>query len=564
MRERGKPALHPYVPELQEQLRQGDLSRREFVRTATLLGVKASVAYALAGRVTGLYPVPPARAEGKRGGNLRCSMRVKSMPDPAIFDWGEKSNQARHMLEYLTITGRDNVTRPYLAESWEASADLKTWTLKLRQGVKWSNGDTFHADDVVYNVTRWLDPRVGSSNLGLFAALTTETNTGKQDKDGKPILSRSMSTGAVEKIDDFTVRLHLNRPVLAIPENLYHYPCAIVHRRFEDMGGDFSKHPIGTGAYALKEFVVGEKCVLVKRPASDYWGPEAYLDTITYIDHGDDASAQLAALASRQVDVVHEIGIDQVPVVERLAHVVLQEVATSQTAVARMQVTHKPFDDVRVRQAVQLCMDHRRLLELAHRNKGSIAEDHHVAPSHPEYASLPPILPDPARAKQLLAAAGYPQGLPLTIALSASEHWHVAAMQAFKEMCAAAGIILQLHVMPGPSYWDVWDKVPFGFTSWTHRPLGVMTLELGYRSGVPWNESRYANPAFDRALDRASATLDVKERRQHMAAVQKILQDDAVIAQPLWRSIFSATTKQVQGYHTHPTLYHHFNDVWLR
>ena len=76
------------------------------------------------------------------------------------------------------------------------------------------------------------------------------------------------------------------------------------------MGADFSKHPIGTGAYALKEFAVGEKCVLVKRPAPDYWGPEAYLDTITYIDHGDDASAHLAALASKQVDMVHEIGID--------------------------------------------------------------------------------------------------------------------------------------------------------------------------------------------------------------------------------------------------------------
>ena len=65
----------------------------------------------------------------------------------------------------------------------------------------------------------------------------------------------------------------------------------------------------------------------------------------------------------------------------------------------------------------------------------------------------------------------------------------------------------------GPSYWEVWDKVPFGFTSWTHRPLGVMTLELGYRSSVPWNETRYANPAFDRALDLAAATLDVTERR---------------------------------------------------
>ena len=144
-----------------------------------------------------------------------------------------------------------------------------------------------------------------------------------------------MTTGAVEKLDDHTVRLHLNRPVLAIPENLYHYPCAIVHRRFDDMGADLSKHPIGTGAYTLKNFVVGEKCVLIKRPARDYWGPEVYLDTITYIDHGDDPAAHLAALASKQVDMVHEVGVESLPGVERLPHVVLQEVVTAQTGVAR-------------------------------------------------------------------------------------------------------------------------------------------------------------------------------------------------------------------------------------
>jgi peptide/nickel transport system substrate-binding protein len=563
MRTHGKSPQHPCVPELQEQLRRGEIDRRDFLRTITLLGVTASVAYAMVGRITGQWYMPRAMAAGRVGGNLRCSMRVQEMTDPATFDWGEKANQARHILEYLTITGPDNITRPYLAEAWEVSEDLQTWTLRLRRGVQWSNGDAFTADDVVYNFTRWLDPRRGSSNLSLFSALTSTAETGKKDKDGRPIISRSMSPGAVEKIDEHTVRLHLNRPVLAIPENLYHYPTAIVHRRFDEMGADLSKHPVGTGAYTLKTFAVGEKCVLVKRPPQAYWGPGAYLETITYIDHGDDPAAHLAALASKQVDMVHEVGIEQIDMVQRLPHAVLQEIVTAQTGVARMQVTQKPFDDVRVRTAVRLCMDHQKLLDLAHRGKGAPAEDHHVAPIHPEYATLPAPQQDHGHARQLLAEAGYANGLTLPIALGAADRWHLAAMQAFKEMCAPAGITLQLNVMPGPSYWEVWDKVPFGFTSWSHRPLGTMALELGYRSGAPWNESKYANPAFDAALDVAAATLDVNARRRHMARVQKILQDDSVIAQPFWRSIFSATTRQVHGYMLHPSLSHHFNGVWL-
>src|SRR5262249_22214450 len=247
MRWRRSRTIHPAVPELQEQLRTGAIDRREFLRTITLLGVTASVAYTMVGRLTGQPLVPGVQAAGKMGGNVPCSMRVKAMTDPATFDWGEKSNQARHILEYLTITGRDNITRPYLAEAWEASADLKTWTLTLRRNVRWSNGDVFNADDVVYNITRWLDPRIGSSNLGLFDAMVTATDTGKKDQDGKPMLSKNMTSGAVEKLGDYAVRLHLSRPVLAMPENLYHYPCAIVHRRLDDMGADLSKHPIGTG-----------------------------------------------------------------------------------------------------------------------------------------------------------------------------------------------------------------------------------------------------------------------------------------------------------------------------
>ena len=120
----------------------------------------------------------------KMGGNMRVSMNIKATDDPAIFDWSEKGNVARHMTEPLVRIGEDGVAQPYLAESWSASEDLKTWTFNLRKNATWSNGDTFGADDVIHNFRRWLDPATGSSNQGRFSSMTTTTDTGKKDDNG--------------------------------------------------------------------------------------------------------------------------------------------------------------------------------------------------------------------------------------------------------------------------------------------------------------------------------------------------------------------------------------------
>ena len=564
LRDRSGRRVHPYVPELCAQLRKGALGRREFLRSATLLGVSAAAAYATAGKILGRPLAGPAAAAEtpKRGGRLRWGMQVQDMTDPATFAWTEPSNQTRHTLEYLCRTGADNVTRPYLAESWEASDDLKTWTLKLRRDVTWNNGEAFDADDVVFNFKRWLDPATGSSNIGLFASMLETLETGKTDDQGNPILAQRMSEGAVEKVDAHTVRLNLNSPDLAIPENLYNYPTAILHRRFDEEGGDFSKNPVGTGAFELAEYRLGEVCTLRRREG--YWGEAPYIEEIAYIDIGEDRDAWPAAIAENRVDGIFRFDVNQLEAAELIPGLVVNSVFTAQTGVARMQVDKAPFDDIRVRQAVQACADRSKLLEIAYRKKGAPGEDHHVSPVHPEYAKLPGLVQDHEKARALLADAGYPEGITLEIDIgNTSGKWEQHAMEALREQCAPAGIDLQLNVMPSTQYLEIWHKTPFGFTAWTHRPLGVMTLNLGYRSGVPWNESRYSNPEFDGLLDQATATLDVTERRKIMEQLQTILQTDAVIVQPLWRSEFTATNEKVRGYQAHPTLYHHFNKVWL-
>ena len=213
-----------------------------------------------------------------------------------------------------------------------------------------------------------------------------------------------------------------------------------------------------------------------------------------------------------------------------------------------------------------MACDHEETLRLAFRGHGVPAENHHVSPIHPEYFGLPRQRRDVEGARALLAEVGHGPGNPLRISIdfSASEDWHRSALTAIKNQVAPAGIELDLNSMPGATYWDVWDSTPFGFTFWTHRPLGVMVLNLAYRSGVPWNETAYASAEFDAALDSANGLLDVEERRAQMEAVQGILQRDAVIVQPLWVNSFSLSREgRLNGVEPHPSRYHQFQDWWL-
>ena len=537
--------FHSYVPEIADDLRAGKVGRRDFLRTVTLLGVSAGAAYAMASDILGeeIRPRRAAAQTPKRGGTVRSAMRVQRMDDPAIYDWTERANQGRGIVEYISRTDVNNITTPYLAESWEASEDLKTWTINLRRGVKWSNGDDFNADDLAFNLNRWIDPDTGSSNLGLFSAL-------------KP--------GNVEKTGSHSVRMTLDSPVLQIPENFYNYPAAIVHRRFSDEGGDFSMNPVGTGPFTLVDLVVGEHCEVRRRSdGHGYWGREPYIDGVVYRDYGDDPQAPISAFAAGEVDHLYEVAINSLDVAERLPGAVINETPTAQTGVCRFRQTEAPLDNRKLRQAFSAALDHEAILRLAYRDRGVVGENHHVSPIHPEYFALPKRKRDVERAKALLAESGLTAPVSLKIDLGAADDWHRNACAAMQQQVAAAGINLELNVMPGATYWDVWDSTPLGFTQWAHRPLGVMVLNLGYRSGVPWNESAYANPEFDRQLDIAGGILDVEERRRQMEVVQKILQDDAIIAQPLWRSVFNISRDNLRGTEVHPTFYHQFQNWWI-
>ena len=384
------------------------------------------------------------------------------------------------------------------------------------------------------------------------------------DKDGKPKMIKVMIPGAVEAVDKYTVRFNLKKPVLSVAEDCYNYPTGIVHSSFKP---PFSDKPIGTGPFTLVSLAVGDKCILKRVTEMSngqpfkYWGGKVYLDQIDYYNFASDN--QLTAFAGGDADAIYSFGVEQIELAKSLDGNILST-STAQTLVCRMNVTKAPYTDARLRQAVVKAVDNARIMELVYPTGAALGENHHVAPLHPEYFALPPLKRDVAGAKKLLADAGYADGLELTINVGNTDGpWHQAVAEAMRDQLKDVGIKLNVNVMPESKYWGVWTSAPFSATSWTHRPLGTMVLSLAYRTGVPWNESGYSNKDFEAALDKAEATLDVAKRKALMEKVEKILQDDTIMVQPLWRPVYTIVAKKVNGYPAHPTQYHQFNKVWL-
>jgi peptide/nickel transport system substrate-binding protein len=473
-------------------------------------------------------------------------METKAMKEPRLWDWTEYANFCRGWLDYLTLFNRDGTVTGGLVESWEANDTATQYRLNLRRGVKWNNGDDFTAEDIVHNFVLWADGNVeGNSMASRVAAL--------QDAETK-----KLREGAVVAIDDHTVQLNLTVSDISIMAALSDYPAAVVHRSF--MGGDPVASPIGTGAYLPESYEVGVKGVLVRNPDHDYWREGGWLDRIEFIDYGTDQSALAAAAESDEIDLTYRTDSDYVALFDGIGWK-SSEAVTANTLAVRFNQLSAPYDNRDVRRGIQMTVDNAVVLELAIGGLGLPGENHHVCPVHPEYAELPPLQVDPGKGAAMVAEAGHADTEFEIISLDAD--WQKNTCDVIAAQMRDAGLNVKRTILPGSTFWNDWTKYPFSATEWGPRPLGIQIMALAYKSGAAWNESAFSNAEFDSLLEQGLSIADADARREIMAKMQKIMQDEGVVIQAYWRSVFNHSNGKFANVNVHPFYQLDLHDIHL-
>jgi peptide/nickel transport system substrate-binding protein len=423
---------------------------------------------------------------------------------------------------------------PRLAEAWESSEDGAVWTFTLRQGVQFTNGALLTAGDVVHTfLNRALNPDVGfafASSVGYIEN--------------------------VEAVDEQTVRLTLRSPVASFLRDLAN--VVIVPQNVTDE--EFAQGSVGAGPFMLGEYLPGERISLVRN--ENYWdAPLPYLDEVQILTLPDD-TAQVAALTGGTVEALWQVGLTSLPVLESDPNVKLLENPLGDYDVVVMKVNAAPFDDVRVRQALKLAVNREALVNVVLQGYGQPANDQPIPPSSPFWGDVAFPAYDPEQAKALLAEAGYPDGLALTLVTAPLRSSWDATAVALQEMMKPAGINITIERVPAAGYWGgPFAEANFAM-SWSVSYVDPgFFLNADYRSDGVYNLTGWQSEALDALIDEGAVTQDSAARQAIYTQVQQMISMEGAVLIPYFRADIKAVHSMVHGMAA--DVIPSFHQVWL-
>ncbi len=400
-----------------------------------------------------------------------------------------------NVFEGITRIGPDGSVQPGLAESWEISDDGKVYTFKLRTGVKFHDGADFSADDVKFSIERAMAEDSVNPQKQLYSAIET-----------------------VEVVDPATVKITLKQPQGAFLWNMGWGEAAIVSPKSADTN---KEKPIGTGPFKFENWAKGSSITLVKNP--DYWGEAVALDRAEFRIIPD-AAAAIPALLSGDVHAFSNMpASDALPQIESDPRFKVVIGSTEGETVLATNNKKEPFDKLEVRQAIAHALNRDEIVAGTFSGLG-VPIGSHFAPHHPAYVDLTATYPhDVNKAKELLAAAGYPDGFSATLKLPpppyAREGGEIIASQ-----LRQVGINLEI--------------IPVEWADWLQGVFKDKDYDLSIISHVEPNDIniygrkdyyfQYDNPEFDKVLAELDVTADETKRNELYGTLQRMLAEDAV------------------------------------
>jgi peptide/nickel transport system substrate-binding protein len=494
------------------------LNRRDFLAASAAAG-----SIALSG-VNAFAQTP------RRGGTLRVSVdQAVSKLNPLLTRVNPEYLVAELLYSGLTRLNVDMSAAPDLAESWSNAPDLLEWTFVLRKGLKFHDGSPCTAADVVATFEAILDPKTASparQNVGPISKVTAK--------------------------DDTTVVFTLSAPYADLPVTLAYTNAKIVPAAVIKSGlARLDREAIGTGPFKLVSFEP-ERLIVVQRNESFYDPQRPYVDRVEVVVYPD-TTAEGSALIAGDTDLMSSAQPTEFSRLTGAAGVKSLRVPSGQFCNVNFGCDQKPFNDVRVRQALALTIDRKAMVDFVTEGLGTPGNDTPMNPAYRFYSELPARQADLAKAKALLAEAGYANGLEATLIASDKPSTRTQLAVALKEMAKPAGITINVQTMPHATYLDqVWKKGNFYVGFYNMQPTADAIFALLYTSNAAWNETRWNNAAFDKLVVEARGTVDEAKRRSLYADAQRLMNEGVPSIIPAFFDLLAAQRDWVEGYQLHP------------
>jgi peptide/nickel transport system substrate-binding protein len=503
----------------------GFLKRRDLIRYASLLGLTGFAASQGFG-----FPSIAKAATGKTGGTVRVALdQPTAAIDPVQVTDPASIGVISQVGEYLLLDDPEKGLLPSLALSWSSNEDATAWTFKLRPGVKFHDGQTLSAKDVVATFERLVDPATASSALSAYKGL--------------------LSKGGIKASDDQTVVFTLDGP----NSNFPFYVSSDVFNAIilpADYKGDFQNDFNGTGPFKLEAFHPKVGATFVRN--DNYWGEKALPDRVD-IKFFNDPQAQLLALQAGQLDVIPYTPRIALAVEKNPAFKILSVQASSYDEV-HLRVDQAPFQDKRIRQALALTIDREAVVKGLFKGRAIVGNDTPFAPIFP--SSDPSVVQrkqDIPAAKKLLAEAGVSNGFEVTLTTERAYEIPDYAV-IIQNFAKKVGINIKLNILPQDAYYGSaafgssnWLDSTLGITDYGHRGTPDIFLNATLKSTGTWNASHFKNPQYDSLLLDYSKAHDLQSQRIASGKIQNLLLDETPVIISYFSQYSRITSAKIQG-----------------